>query len=70
MPCLTVTDASHLTQQAGTNEPVIHARRGPDYRALCGANPGSPWTRQRAYVTCPACRAEVERRVAARAAAE
>jgi len=64
-----VTDAAHVTQQPGTNEPTIHARRGPDYRALCGAPPGSPWTRTRRFVTCAGCRAEIERRDAMRAAA-
>jgi rubredoxin len=62
-----VTDAAHLTQQPN-GEPVIHARRGPDYRAICGAPPGSPWTHLRRNVTCRACVAEIERRVAARAA--
>jgi hypothetical protein len=51
----------HTTYQA-----TIHARRSASVAALCGAPPGSPWTRTRAYVTCALCRAEVERRVAAR----
>jgi hypothetical protein len=45
---------------------TIHARRNANVEALCGALPGSPWTKTRAYVTCASCRAEVERRVAAR----
>lgn len=61
-----MSDAAHVTQQPRANEPTIHARRGSDYRALCGANPGSPWTRQRAFVTCERCRAEIARRDAER----
>jgi hypothetical protein len=45
---------------------TIHARRSASVAALCGATPGSPWTKTRAWVTCALCRAEVERRVAAR----
>jgi hypothetical protein len=49
------------------HEMVIHARRSAGEAAFCGAGPGSPWTSERiAFVTCRACRREIERRLAAR----
>ena len=62
-----MTDAAHLTQRPGANDPTIHARRGRHDRALCGAPPGSPFTTERSSVTCLGCLAEIERRLAARA---
>jgi hypothetical protein len=44
----------------------IHARRNAVAVALCGDPGPSQWTTQRCAVTCRACAAEVERRVAAR----
>lgn len=47
-----------------TYQATIHARQSASAPALCGAPPGSPWTTRRSYVTCAACRTEVERRIA------
>ena len=47
---------------------VIHARAHPLAVALCGAEPGTPWTDRRGYVACPPCEAEIERRLRARGA--
>lgn len=56
--------------EQGAYQATIHARRHAGVPALCGAPPGSPWTRTRAYVTCEPCRGEVERRIAVRASSE
>ena len=48
-------------------EPLIHARQRLGIPALCGELRGM-WGVERYVVTCRACREEIERRLAARAA--
>lgn len=61
-----MTDLSGLGRDADGTGPAIHARQRADLPAICGAPPGSPWTNRRAFVTCPACLAEIARRDAER----
>jgi hypothetical protein len=54
-----------LAPLAGTaHEPTIHARQRLGVPAICGQAPGI-WTTKRYAVTCAACRAEIEKRLAA-----
>jgi hypothetical protein len=46
-----------------TGPVIVHARKDVNAVALCGAKPGSPWTRKRSEVTCVRCLVEVERRL-------
>ncbi len=50
--------------KSSAHTPEIHARKSATVPALCAAPPGKPFTTTRAYVTCPGCRAEIERRLA------
>jgi hypothetical protein len=55
-----------LSGLGGTaHEPLIHARKRFGVPALCGAMTGM-WAHRRCAVTCPACKVEIERRLAKR----
>jgi hypothetical protein len=55
----------HLVSLAGTAyEPVIHARQRLGVPTTCGQAKGM-WTNLRYAVTCVACKAEIERPLAA-----
>jgi hypothetical protein len=58
-----MNDLAPLARPSG---PIIHARQHAGVRALCGEPPGKPWTQVRGYVTCPACKAVIAERLAAR----
>jgi hypothetical protein len=59
-----VSTGAHLSDHGG---PRICARLRADAVAVCGKRPPSPWTDRRSFVTCGACIAEIDRRLAARA---
>ncbi len=60
-----MNDFSHLASTP-SSMPPIHARRVWTEPALCGDIGPSQYATERAYVTCAGCRAEIEKRLAAR----